>query len=288
MGIDWFMVRFKSGADPDELTRLIREQAVAFQTLYGWFDSTSEDNPLLSGLLTDLHGPAYRAASDALAGLAEFPEYDDATGRATDYPDLAVCWRVYPITSGPIFPPLVRFRAGRTYLPADLQPQLDAWRTWAEQVAHGDHDDYLQELHWYETARWARYHWSCLHAAAVDSLTRDANWARRPELAAVREQILRLPQPTVPAVRLSPDGKPKFEQDELAREYPAALAVARTLVELTRAWDSKVKHKLRYYEECYRLTLDEFRAAASDDWLREFFAWAGRCADLGFGLYLDY
>src|SRR5436190_1211784 len=82
-------------------------------------------------------------------------------------------------------------------------------------VARGGHDDYLRELHWYETARWARYHWSCLHAAAVDSLTRDANWASKPELAAVRGQILRLPQPTVPDIRLSPDEKPKFERGEL-------------------------------------------------------------------------
>jgi hypothetical protein len=52
-----------------------------------------------------------------LRELLDFPEYDHETSRPRDHPDLALCWRVYPITHSTIFPPQRRLRAHRTILP---------------------------------------------------------------------------------------------------------------------------------------------------------------------------
>jgi hypothetical protein len=289
VGIDWLRMTPKPDADPDELRRLVREQAVAFQSLYGW-ESTGAHDEMRDSLLGELHFGPYRAACHTLVSRIDFPPVRDEDGCAVDHPALAPCFRVYPITRNPTFPPLVRCRAGRTILPDELPGQLAEWRRWAEEAARGDHDDYLRELHWYDTADWARCHWSCLHAAAVGSLSATGAWASKPGLIAAREEILRLPEPTVPRVRLSPDDKKPWDPADLEAGYPACLAAARTLAELTRRWDRNVggNRKLRYYENSYHLTLDEFRARAADPWLHEFFAWAGRCAELGFGLYLDY
>jgi hypothetical protein len=45
---------------------------------------------------------------------------------------------------------------------------------------------------------------------------------------------------------------------------------------------------VNYGPKCYALTLDAFRAYASDEWLLDFFRWAERCLSLGFGLFFDY
>ena len=60
--------------------------------------------------------------------------------------------------------------------------------------------------------------------------------------------------------------------------------------QMTRARDSNVREnmKLRYYEDYYHFTLDEFRHHPRDSWLQKFFEWATRCVQRGFGIYLDY
>jgi hypothetical protein len=280
----------KPGTNLEELRRLAREEALAYQSIYGWYPTSGTD-PVWSGLQIELHSATYGAVKRAIRERVEMPGWDEQRECATDYPDLRPCWRIYPISYNPSFPPLVRCQAGRTFLPHELPGQLHTWQQWAAETARGDHDDYLRELHWYETADWVRYHWSCLHAAAVDALTATGAWAHRPETIVVRDEILRLPEPIVPCIALSPDpNAPARDRERLATDYPATLAAARTLVELTRRWDASVRgnRKLRYYENCYKFTLDEFRTHAADPWLHEFFVWAARCVELGFGLRLDY
>jgi hypothetical protein len=179
----------------------------------------------------------YRAASKALRHLLEFPEWNDGP---MDIPDLSLCWRVYPITKNPIFPPLWRLRAHRTFLPDQLEAQLQEWKDWAGQVANGGHEEYVRELHLYVTSDFMRYHWSSLRAVAIASLCCTGSWATKPALVEVREWILRLPEPIVSRLRIEPSEKPSLRQDKFEAQYPAAFEEVKTLIELTRTWDSNV------------------------------------------------
>lgn len=290
MGVDWFRFRVKPGADPARLRALVREQAFAFQVWYGWEQSLSDEYPLMRDLLVNAHTTPGLDASRQLLGLIELPEYDREKGHAKDIPDLAPCWRVYPITDNDTFPPSVRFAAGRTYLPGEVAPALDGWRGWNEAVRLGRQDEYLAELHWYETARQSRYFWDRLHAAAVGSFEDDGKREPRPGFLATRERILRLRPPRLPRVRCLPTDRSAFDPGDLEKGYAEALTEAQAIIELTTSWNRGAPKRWRTQGtlDFFRLTLDEFRALASDSWLDEFFEWAERCADLGFGLYLDH
>jgi len=286
MGIDWFRVQVKHAANHLELGRLIEQQALAFQSIWTW-DSDAWTDQVRDDLCQRLHFETYQAASDALRHLLKFPEWND---ERLDVPDLPPCSRVYPITHNPIFPPLWRLRAHRTFLPDQLEAQLPEWKDWAGQVANGGYEEYVRELHLHVTSDLMRHHWSSLRAAAIASLCRTGSWATKPALVVVRESIVRLPEPTVSRVRIEPSEKPSLRQDEFEAQYAAVFEGVKALIELTRAWDSNVRgnKKLRYYEDYYRSTLDEFRHYARDSRLQEFFEWATRCVQRGFGLYLDY
>jgi hypothetical protein len=108
-------------------------------------------------------------------------------------------------------------------------------------------------------------------------------------LAEVRESILRLPEPPVAEARLDPtDEAPDPSQFE--ERYRTLFDELKVLLDLTRAWDSRVpgRWKVRYDARSYHLTLDAFRDNALDPWLHKFFQWADRCVERGFALYLDY
>jgi hypothetical protein len=289
MGVDWHRMKPKPGTDLTKLRELARAEAVAYQSMNGWYP-VHETDPVARDIQLELHRVACGAATEAIRERTDWAGWDRERECATDYPDLVPTWRVLVLSQNPIFPPLVRCQAFRTILPDELPDQLAAWRQWTEGVLHGDHDAYLRELHCYVTADWARYHWSCLHRTAVNSLSAIGGWASKPELVAVRDEILRLPEPAILRIPVMPTSLPRGLPDiDFADAYPAALATARSLVELTKRWDACVRDnkKLKYYEECYRFSLDDFRAHASEQWVQEFFAWAGQCVELGFGLCLD-
>jgi hypothetical protein len=281
-------MRAMPGVDRDELRRLAATEAAGYQSFAGWHPVAAQD-PVAGDIRHALHEPAWAAARAAVRERVEPAGWDGVRQRATDIPDLVPCWRVAVVADNPTFPPLVRVRAYRALLPDELAEQVDAWRRWAGEVAAGRHDPYLMKLHWYATADWARYHWEALHRAAVESLAAVGAWASNSELVAVRDDILRLPRPEVPRIGIAGPDTPSPDRDRLAVEYPAALAAARTLAELTRRWDGCVRgnRKLRLYEDGYHLTLDEFRRLAAGGWLHEFFAWADRCVTKGFGWCLD-
>lgn len=291
MEIDWVRVSVPGTAELAKLENLVEQQALAFQSMWGWSSHACTDyDSVRRSLLQRLHETAYRAASDSLVALFSFPEWDDARGCCTDLPELSQSWRVYPITGNRIYPPLWRLRANRTFLPAQLGPQVRAWRQWAEQAAGGVHDDYLRELHLHETTDFMHYHWSYLHDYATASLSESEDWARRPALAEVRQSIMGLNRPTVVSARIDPADKDPVESSLLESRGRLLFADLADLLELTRAWNVMVppERQVPDYEENYDLAFEAFKNSARDPWLLDFLQWAECCAERGFALYLEY
>jgi hypothetical protein len=204
---------------------------------------------------------------------------------------LAFAFRVGAINGNPVFPPTIRMNALRTFLPETLPAQVRAWKVWCEEVAGGVHVDFLRRLWAYETTMSLNHFGSELQRVASLSLEETAKWTRRPELTAVRNKILAssvsevLPAPIyIPNVENTV--QPMVESDEMLSSIWKAV---RALVQLTRAWDSKVKGrwKLQYYEDYYE-SFEQFLAHAKSDRLGEFFDWADQCCSERMGLFLDY
>jgi hypothetical protein len=136
-----------------------------------------------------------------------------------------------------------------------------------------------------------RYHWSYLRGTAIASLRRTNRWAKKPQVAEVRELILRLPEPIVSKARIDLGDGSAPDRYEFDSRYNAVFDELKVLCELTWAWNRSVpgKWKVRYVgEDCYSLTLEAFRDKARDSWLQDFLRWADRCTEKGFALYLDY
>jgi hypothetical protein len=199
-------------------------------------------------------------------------------------------WRVSAITGNPIYPPLWRLRAKRTFLPDELRLQVREWRRWAEQAAAGEHDDYLRELHLHETSDHMHYHWSYLHGYATASLSEVDGWARKPALAEVRERILHLHEPLVLDARIDPADENSGDGDVVEARRRAVFEDLADLLDLTRAWSSMVPPRWQVpdYEENYSLTFEAFKENARDPWLLDFLQWAEHCAERRFALYLEY
>lgn len=289
MGIDWLRARLRSDADLGRVEALIEQQAVAFQSIWTW-NAVARIDWVKYDLQSQLHFPSYCAASKSLRECLDFPAWNAERGVAEDMPDLPPSRRTYAITKSDIFPPLWRLRAHRTFPPDALAEQVRSWKEWTKQAAAGEHDGYLRELHLYHASDFCREHWSCLRKMAINSLERNNAWSVKPEFGEVRETIIRLPEPTVSKVRIEPVGPAPMPQAEFDAAYKTMFEQIKTLIELTRAWDSKVptNKKLRYYANYYQLTFDAFRAQASSPSLHEFFAWADRCVQNRCVLYLDY
>ena len=85
--------------------------------------------------------------------------------------------RVYSITQNPIFPPLWRMQAYRTFLPDQLAEQVAKWKEWTQQVSAGEHADYVRRLHMFHDSDWAYYHWSDLRWHVFNYVTSAKNTA---------------------------------------------------------------------------------------------------------------
>ncbi len=288
MGVDYSRFRLKPDVDRAVLEPLIERQSLAFQSMWGWNSHACSDvNDVPRALSEALHLETYLAASNRLRTHIELPDWDDERGCSTDRPDLDLCWRVYVIADNPTFPPLWRLRAQRTILPDHLISQLAEWKKWAQEVVAGKHDDYLRRIHIHCTSDFLRYHWGVLRGNATGSQRETADWTERCQIQEIREAILALPEPVVfeaPILPLETDSQP----DGLASTD--VFADARRVLELTIAWNNEVPSnwEVPYRTEDYEFTLDEFKKKGQDDWLSDFFAWADRCAESGFGFFLDY
>lgn len=286
MGVHYVRCNLKSSASHAAADSLIEKQAVAFQSICGWNQhAVSTDKS--HAILEQLHREAYLEASRELAELIDYPRWDEDRNCPHDHPKLPLFHRVYPITMNPIFPPLHRVRAHRTMLPEKLASQLSQWKTWTTEVAGGHHDDYVKELHLFATTDFLHYHWSLLRGLATVSLEKTTNWATRPDFQAVRDEILLLEKPTVYDVPIVPDTSQGPPHEE---SYLWALESTTRILELSKQWNRRVRGnwKIHNYTSSYSLTLDEFKKAASNERITEFYSWADQCLAHGFGFYLDY
>ncbi|WP_036487595.1 hypothetical protein [Myxosarcina sp. GI1] len=290
MGIDWFRFKLKDNTDISLVKKLIERQAISFQSLWGWSSNFDKDKNLYS-LLEKIHLQPYIKASKELKSLLEFPEWNEEKGCAEDISDLHSCMRVYPITRWAIFPPLWRVLDCRTYLLEKLEKQLDKWQTWIAEVKNNQHDEYLQEIYLYETLNTFICHLNILQSTAIASLDKNNNWQKNSELQTIRQKILELPQVECIQIRVDPQQPISDKIDNFDSTYRQTFNYLKDVIELTRAWDSKINDgwKVDYYEDRYYLNFEEFKESFFDnDWLEIFFDWVDRCCKYKFGLYLDY
>lgn len=290
MGIDWVRMRPTHDADPAELDRLIRQQAETFQGMpYCWAtDSLTPDS--YHQRTRDQFERAYLKSCEALKEHLDFSHYDDETDQCRDYPDLAPCCRVYPITGTTVFPPPWRLRAHRTILPDELASQIKEWRDWLLAVESGRYRRYLLDVYVYEATMLLCVHDGLLRELAEVSLTSQTTWARQPQVVVVRERILALTAPQLAPAPIGPptQGERLLDSGDDARYHD----LWQRLVELgtlTREWNKAVGDEswhLRTWDA--HLDFDGFLAQARDPWLLDFLNWAETCSSLGMGLFLDY
>ena len=298
MGVDYFRCSIKPGTDREHLDSLAQQQAIAFQSNPRWqgqSQACSDFNNVPGWLMEHLHGERYVTASKALRELLAFPEWNDEEHCAKDFPELIPCMRVYRITYNPVFPPLWRMRAYQTIFPDQLPIQIAKWKEWTEQVTAGEHMDYVRRLHMFHDTDFARYHWGWLrgNACAYDGKEGDATFDQ------IRREIIMLPEPGVSSVPVDASDRKWFERDVVDAEkdeqiYPKVLSEIRQLIELTRAWNRHVPKKswrvTKFgYDGDYYASLDDFKKKTIEDGsLREFYDWADKCVEHGFGFFLDY
>jgi hypothetical protein len=234
----------------------------------------------------------YLESSRALRELLEFPEYDHEANRSCDDPDLAPCWRVYPIAHNTIFPPQWRLLAHGTILPDELRMQIEAWRGWLSAVEAGRTRRYLLDLYVHETTKSLFIHDELLRELAQASLTKETTWARQPELRAVRERILGLPAAQLAPAPIRPpaEDEPSVDPDDDPRYHDLGRRIDE-LCTLTRDWNRAVRKqgwRLLSWDRDAHPDFDGFLAQARDPWLLDFLDWAKTCGSLGMGLFLDY
>jgi hypothetical protein len=292
VGIDWYRMSPRPDCDQAELTRLVEQQANAFQKMpYFWATDPIETPSTFHDNTRNQHEQQYLSSSKALRDLLIFPQCDPTTDIPTDYPDLESCWRVYPITHNTIFPPKWRMEAHRTFLTQELHEQIVFLKAWTTEVAEGRHENYLLNLYLYETTMFLATHCQQLKGLAEASLSMTAKWANKPDLLTVRKKILALPNPTVHPAPLE-SALMGSDQLMISRGHSLIASLWKKieeLISLTRSWDSKAKEgwKLHYYQDFYQ-TFQQYLDQGKDAWLHSFFQWAERCQSLGFGLFLDY
>jgi hypothetical protein len=287
MGVDWIRMRVRPGIDPFGIRDLIEKQSQGFRAFSGWYGKgTFEGNILREKAPFDVD--AYAAAENKLRDCLEIVGWDAERECPTDGSPLQRSMRVYSIAQNPILPPLWRTRAYRTFLVDELKVHLDKWQFWVREVAEGKHEAYVAELMLYEACVTARGHWSELRRLALESTKEGAKWAHQQELTQVRERIIWLPEIELPVKKVDPSA-PLMDAGERERLWQSLGDRIKEMIQLTREWDRHVRgnRKLKYYDDCYELTLEEFRKNATAPWLGEFFRWANGCVQEGFGLYLD-
>lgn len=289
MATEWCRAEIKADTDAGELERLIEQQALAYQSVWGWH-SPGYTDIVRQDLSFRLHGEKYRTAKRDLREALVFPGWDAEHGCPRDIALLDIRRRTTPITHNLLFPPLWRCQAYRTILAKPLGAQIARWKSWADEVANGEHADYVQELHLHATSVAMRGHWTDLRHLALGSLDRTAGWANTQEMSETRDAILRLPEPTIDAIRLDPSDAGIPGQEEIASRWHAAFAQMQALVTATRAWDAQVpgNKKLGYTERHYDATIEQFRSRGRAVQLHDFLGWASACREQGFALFLDY
>jgi len=291
MGIDWFRFKLKDHSDISLVKQLIEHQAVSFQSLF-CTDTFFDSDPNTYSILEKIHRNSSLESSRELKKLLEFPECNEEKGCPEDIPNLDTTIRVTPtILRAAIFPPQWRILDCKTYLSEDLKKPLDKWRNWIDEVTKNQHEDYLREIHLYETIHTMAEHVEILKYCAIASLKKENNWANKLDFKKVRQKILELPEIECIQIRIDPQQPISDRIDDFDAVYRENFEHLREIIKLNKFWNSQVrgKRKIDFYEDRYDFDIEDFKESSLDeDWLNTFFDWVEQCIKYKFGLYLDY
>jgi len=113
-----------------------------------------------------------------------------------------------------------------------------------------------------------------------------AAWAKKPELLAVRDEVLALSVPSL--ARPSPwEPSGGNEQAPTEAEIAESNEDLRNITDLVRRWNSRAKHRISLRHAGF-MSFDALVFQASEPHYDAFLGWLDRCCAERFGLYLDY
>ncbi|MGI8333714.1 hypothetical protein ACRYCC_27520 [Actinomadura scrupuli] len=147
-----------------------------------------------------------------------------------------------------------------------------------DRVRHGEHRDYLYAWYRYSTSWHLAHQWQALRERAAAARSRTNNWAVRPALVEIREQILTLPAPNVPPA-------PHWGADLPAATPPDDLDV---WTGPAKAWNTHVPtgQKVRIGQPP---AFGQFlETALSDQGLTDILNWIEHAIEDGYGLLLHW
>ncbi len=277
-----------------ELEALIEAQADRFKVLYGTisafdYDHIEDDEAQRTQriLEKEVLAKEYAKVSADLRAFFDFPAWNISTGVAKDISYLLPCFPIRAIFDNPTFPPCWRIEACRSYLPPELEKRLLVWKQWSQEVADGQHLDYLKRLHAYDTSKIVWKHWDDLQFRVSATKTMDKIWVYNPKLVRLRNKILALPEPKILPMPKHPDE----QRDGLAEEeYQAVFKDVAFYFDMSKRWNgvSKGFSKCHYSAGHYKLDFNAFKAEAYNASMQDFLQWADKCVLHHFGLFLDY
>jgi hypothetical protein len=267
MGVDWIPCRAEADCPRDELSELVRREALHFQT------NGSSMASLLDPRITFSETEEERIRQ---AYLEIGPLHRRLLFKNESH-------RVSVIGSHELFPIEWRIAAERTILPWELSDQLARWQGYREEVSRGEHQSFLRQLYIYVRLRELTVvNLANLMKLVQSSQTATGSWAKRPEVVACREEILAATILTLPSTPRWPDGE--GETDLSLVEH--AVAKVASLVD---AWNRAVQRgnvKLRLPSR--PLEFDRWIAAGlENEWYLSFLTWVEPWRQGGYGLYRD-
>ncbi|GLY79229.1 hypothetical protein [Actinoallomurus iriomotensis] len=295
MGVDWYRMRIRGGADRDELHRLIHEQAELAWPVHfhlagpperpeqpGWWDDEGFPGRIQPGGDTRQRYGRVVAALDERLHVAG----TDSWSKDIDWDGFPGSWRFSALGLHPLLPPEWRADALRTWLPEELPRQR--WSEHLEAVRSGRHRPYLLARYLHDVSARVRHGWDVLVGTAEATRERTNAWASKPALVELREHLAALPEPAVrPAPRWS-EWKDRHGEADPARA-PAYEEIHRAdelRVRLTRVLDANLpgNRKIRHYQPIP--SFQEFLAEADDPWRSGLLQWIERCCEEEQGVFL--
>lgn len=256
MGVDWIRMRPLPGTSPTLLAMLVQEQAAAFAAAGHWF--------------ADEFDHIDAEAGPASCELVHHVEVDSGPDNHR---------RVSGFVLNPVFPAEWRLVAYRSHLPEELPGRLHLWRSHLGRIRRGAHRDYLHAWYCYVITREIASQWQVLREHAAAARERTNAWATRPAFVPVREQILDLPLPAVPAA------------PHWGTAVPAATAPPEhgdAMAEFAREWNSRVPSSQKVRIPRPPGFAEFVKTALEDPALADCLDWMDRTAQDGCGLLLDW
>lgn len=288
MNVDWYRMRLKSSATPEEVRQLIQEQAATFRALPGFWSTEPFRDEFAENQAKSLYLPRYVASKKALKDRLEIEELNETE-------DFPLAHIVYVITYNLLFPAEWGLAAYRSYLPEQLPAQFNKWRNYISDVKRGLYRPYLLELYLYSLSVGLYEHWKDLQLLVKRYLTATPAHARKSGMTNLCRQIKELPKPQFyPAPLWSAWQEVQNPFDyQTDNRYLNLQNQKEIFSDFSKDWNlnlpANLKETLEYYVDYSMLeNFEAFLDKANDEWLQAFFGWLERCCAEGMGLYLDY